>query len=561
MNDNTMTKKYSNYLYALLILVTFFLYIIIRIYAWHNTVTLGEDSDSLGYLENIRIFSKFDFKQVMDMTPTITPFYPFFGAIIRLLGLPLEIAARTCSLLFSGLLFLSVWGIGKKIGTKMDVLYGLVILCFTPVLITLSYSILSESSYIAIIYLGLWIYWNQYRNPKYMSAMILGILFGLAFLDRTEGILYIIIIPILQVSYLVYDKFKSCRIKKILAWSFVYIISFTVIIAPQIYRVSNQMGRFSINGRQVWSIVYNKPDGKSYWEKFYGLDYSPSEVNIAYLQTNSKVVDSLSKDIQIKRYIRTFMDQFKLFYQERLGILVGPLGLMFFGFGLLALYGMERRYEIFLILAFISFNLIAPLMYTSHLRVLSVIVPIFLVVEGIGIGFIGQNIYESCKQKTYKKYIIPLFILLLIICSWVFVLRDETLNPPKSYPEYSPQDLQEPIKIIKEIERNELHRPPKIVAQLNYISYYGGGEGIRLPFTSYEKLVKYCELNNADFLYLHYGFGSSYPFMSSFIQKRGIDDFILLYRAKDSYFGKEIELYRFNKIRLSQFFLIGGILN
>jgi len=551
LDDNSKKIENSNNSHALFVIGIFILYMIIRAYAWHNDVTLGEDSDSLGYLENIKIFSKFDFHQIMDMAPTINPFYPFFAALIGLLGLPLEITAGVCSLLFSGLLFLSVWGIGRKIGNKMDVLYGLLILCFTPILISLSYSILSESCYIAIIYFGLWIYLNQYKNPKYISAMLLGIIFGLAFLDRTEGIAYLVIIPILQISYLIYEKFRSCGIKNCLGWIFVYIISFSLIIAPQVWRVSDQMGRFSINGRQVWSLVIKKPDGKSHWEKIYGLDYSPTELNINYLQKHTELLDKFSEDIHINRYVRNFMDQFKLLYQERLGILIGPIGLMYFGFGLFALYNAGRRYELFLVIAFISFNLIAPLMYHAYLRLFAVIVPMFLIVEGVGIGYLGQKIYESCNQKNYKKYIFPLCFLLLAISAWAFVLRDETLDPPKSYWTYSPKDFQEPIKIIKDIERNELHRAPRIVAQWFYISYYAGGEGIRLPYTSYEKLVKYCELHNADFLYLHYGTGSSHPFIGSFVQKRGTEDFVLIYRGKDSYGGKDIELYRFRKNRLS----------
>jgi len=56
---------------------------------------------------------------------------------------------------------------------------------------------------------------------------------------------------------------------------------------------------------------------------------------------------------------------------------------------------------------------------------------------------------------------------------------------------------------------------------------------------------------------LNYGTGSSHPFIGSFVQKRGTEDFILIYRGKDSYGGKDIELYRFRKNSLSPSFSIG----
>jgi hypothetical protein len=66
-----------------------------------------------------------------------------------------------------------------------------------------------------------------------------------------------------------------------------------------------------------------------------------------------------------------------------------------------------------------------------------------------------------------------------------------------------------------------------------------------LPYTNYEGLVKYCQLNHVDFLYLKHSLVKKYPFFQAFMQEIPPPHFDLLYRAIDTHRGN-IELYSFN---------------
>jgi hypothetical protein len=87
---NSNESPYSNILIFLGIFIAF---LALRLIVWKNTVLL-EDTDSLFYLNNIKTFLTFNIKEILDLSPDSTPFYPFFGALFSLPGWSVETGAR-----------------------------------------------------------------------------------------------------------------------------------------------------------------------------------------------------------------------------------------------------------------------------------------------------------------------------------------------------------------------------------------------------------------------------------------------------------------------------------
>ena len=188
----------ESYAWKIALLAIFFLYIALRGLAWENT-TLVEDHDSMGYLSATQKYLTANIVEAfLQQSPDGTPLYPLTSALLSLPGWSVEFGARLCSLVFSMVLFLAVLGIGKQIAKRSEILIGLLFLSISPILVPLSYSVLTEPSYIAIVYLGLWIFWRQFRTPTLWTGGLLGVVFGLSFLDRTEGIFYLGLIPFFQ---------------------------------------------------------------------------------------------------------------------------------------------------------------------------------------------------------------------------------------------------------------------------------------------------------------------------------------------------------------------------
>ena len=153
---------------------------------------------------------------------------------------------------------------------------------------------------------------------------------------------------------------------------------------------------------------------------------------------------------------------------------------------------------------------------------------------------IGKACLESCKHVLVEK---PLAS---------SVVQGEELVNLAEKNNLRPIELKEPVAIVKKIAENDLLRSPIIAAERAYLSYLTDGRQLYVPYADYEALVKYCQLNNIDFLYLKHSRVNKYPFFKTFSQNSPPSDFVLLYSGVDAYGGK-IELYRFrgNKQRLS----------
>jgi hypothetical protein len=371
-----------------------------------------------------------------------------------------------------------------------------------------------------------------------------GFTFGFAFLTRTEGILYFLFIRFLQGMCTYWFERNIRSLKPLISWSLIYILCFGAIAVPQIWHVSEKMGTFAINGRQAWMAILNNPDGKSYGEKIKGLDFSPAKTNIEYLRVHPEELPS-NANLNLRAHVSTVLDNFNVLYQNTLGILLGPLCLIAFAFGLLSLYQSGYAFEAFLILVFIGVSLVGPFMHNVDMRHVLIIAPIMFLVAGIGVVYASEAFAGKYEKKYIVQYSFLAFFLFAMIAVWVMPLRN-TFRQTHYNRDYSLATLKEPLRILKNIAENELGRAPNVLAQRSYIAYFLGGTRLDLPYTDYQGLVKYCELNEVEFFYFSHRQirEGKYPFLVAFTSGSALADFALLHTGLDDY-GEKVELYRF----------------
>ncbi len=531
-----------------LLLSVLFVFISLRAVCWHETVLL-EDTDSIVYLRNIDGFRNLDFAKYLSDADTC-PFYPFWGAVFSLPGWSSETGARLASLVFSVFMLLSLYAIGRRFLTTSETWFGLLLVCFCPTLIPLSIGVITEPSYVATIYIGLFIYWRQYENPTVGQACLLGIIFGAGFLNRLEGILYFGIVPFWQWAYFIFSGRRHLPFTRVAKWTAAYLLVFVVVISPQIYKVSAQMGKFALNGRQVWSVVYNIPGPESKTEKLFGLTYSQKELNINYLAKHPEILSQYQTKVSPFDYLKTIRKEFNTLYQKRLGEMLGALCMMLFGFGLVYMLRRKQYYPIFLILSFICFFLTAPLLHNVATRHIFGIVPMILLVAGAGAGFLKEEILPHIGNGAWSragaKLIFPVLILCLLAV-WAHPMR-KALRPPKHTREYSPMELKAPAAIIREATAARNGEAPEIAAERGFLAYFAGGKQYYLPFAPFEQFTTYCRLNGIDFFYLNHDRVKSqgYPFYEAFVDNTP-PGFKALYNGVDFY-GNRTTLFEIKGI-------------
>jgi hypothetical protein len=545
---------YSNsYKSNVLFISLFLLYLLIRILSFKNTVLL-DDYDSLFYLHNIKAFLSFDIKNIINLNPDFTPFYPIFGALFSLPGWSVEIGARLTSLFFTSLLFIAVFNIGRQLETSHTShtshasFISIALICFHPILIPLSFSILTEPSYISTIYLGLWLYLSLTEKSNLWKSALLGAIVGLSFLNRVEGILYIVFFPLIYAVQMLFDGIRNFRIKYFLSWSLIFLGFFSIFAIPQIYHVSKKVGLFMINGRQIHQIILSSHLGESVAEKMTGLHYSSHQININYLRNHPEALTQLKSKTSYGTYLKRFIYKCNDLYQNGLGRIIGPLGIIFFAFGILSLLEAGQLFNVLLISSFIGFSLTPELITPQvsnqvNIRHVAVIIPVIIIVEGIGIEFLSKRLLAIFNLDSKKIiYIYIAFLISLILLSAI-PIRKALKSQSHNY-EYSPSELKEPIRLLNEDSNARSLKAPIVTSERAYIAYLSGIKHIPLPFTTYDGLVKYCDLNNVNYLYLKYKRVIHHPFYEKFIDNPPPPDFSLIYSGVGSR-GGEIELYRF----------------
>jgi len=476
-----------------------------------------------------------------------TVFYPFFSALFTLPGWPVEVGARLASLIFSVALFLAIVGIGRRFATTKAVTLGLLIIAFNAVLIPLSFSVLTEPSYIAVVYLGFWLFISQYDAPGKVKGLLLGLLFGLAFLDRTEGIVFLAAIPAMQFLHYRFFRKGAYGLPQFAGWFLLFVAGFGLVALPQVWWVSHKMGTVAINGRQAWMAIIDNPDGKSLDQKIYGLDYSPKEVNLAYVQSHPEAFRELSSPGALKQQAKGFVANFEEIYNRHSVALLGPLGLIFFGFGFVSLLKTGRYYELCLVLGFVGVALIPPLInFYVLMRYVAIVGPLMMLIEGIGIVYAAEALAAGIRGNRLSFHANSLayaLLALLLMCSARPIWRSIHTATPNW--DYSQNDFKEPLAIMQR-ERETMHdSKPRVAARKSYFTYMADVENVAMPYTGYDGLVRYFSLNTIDFLFLESRNLKGFPFLEAF-GKADSADFERLYTGKDS-FGGSIELYRFKR--------------
>jgi 4-amino-4-deoxy-L-arabinose transferase-like glycosyltransferase len=494
------------------------LYLFLRIFSWLNA-SLLESRDSMSFLRDAKAFLSFELSRIINLPPDAAPIYPLMSAILSLPGWSVENGARLCSVFFSVIAFLSLAAIAKRLSTPQAVFLTLFLLAINPVMIELSRSVLTEPAYIGVVYLGLWLFHRQQESPSWRSGALLGGIFALAFLARTEGLIFIAAIPVLQLVLSIFFQ-KERNLKNVGLWAAAFVICFAAVSAPQIWRVSHKMGHFAINGRQVWEVILNNPDGKSYDQKIYGLDYSPQQINLEYIQSHPEVVKSMASSVSLSGVARKIAGNIKEFFRRKMPALIGPFGVLFAVLGILSLWR-DRQYASLMWMAgSLGACLAGPFLHDVDVRHIAVITPMLALLQGIGMVFFCMKLAEVELFRSYSRLFkksVPYILLVIILAGFLSPLYAAVL-PPRANRDYAIDDYNAALAIIQQQKQQKPGAELRIAARKGYLVYMAGAREVFLPFTDYSGLVEYCRLNRVDMIFMEHEALRSFPFYKNFVE-------------------------------------------
>lgn len=514
----------------------------IRVLAWRRT-SLFDDTDSVGLIQQAQVYLSGNLGRIAALDPDRTPFYPAVAALLALPGWSPEFAARLTSFVFALVLFVALALLIRPLGERRGTLVGLFFVSLSPVLIPYGFAVLTEPTYTAIVYVGLLLFLRQYAHPTPGSAAALGLTFGSAFLCRTEGLLYLGTIPVLQAVHLRFGAAPGYDRRRFAVWAAAYCAVFALLAAPQIGDVSRKMNGFAINGRQAWSLVLGESlTGTARNARRAGLDYSPSEINVRAAWTDPELRARLVSHRGPLAYARIALTNLDRFDHVLLGRMAGPILLICFGYGMLALVRRGRGFVAFAITAFIAAALLAPMLQHLLPRHVIVVLPVIFLVAGLG----TVELARAFRPETAgRARLVGAGIVASVCAVWLVteIIDIRTvLRPPTYNNEYNPAELREPARLVR-AETRDTGIELRIVARRPYLAYFAGGQTVDVPFTTLPRLLRYLALNDADFLFLEQSQVAAFPFMTELAARDSVPGLRRLYSKLTETNGR-LELYR-----------------
>ena len=517
------------------------LYLALRVLGWAGT-TLLEDHDSAGYMYEARQYLTFDPARFLNPGPDSNPVYPILTALASLPGWGVESGARLVSFLSSVGLFGALLAIGRRWGSRDGTALGLLCVALSPVLIGLSFAVLSEPIYIAIVYAGLALLLGWYDRPSPARGAALGLVFGLAFLTRTEGVLFAAFVPLIQTVHFAFGRSRSYGSRQLARWAVAFAGVFALVAAPQIWNVSRQAGRLLLNGRQIWGVILKADPDRPYDERLYSLDYRPDSVNIDYLLAHPQAIPEAPQGAPLRTHLKVALANFDQLNQSVFGRLIGPVGLMLFGAGLMGLVFTRPRFELLLLAGFVAVTLAGPLWHNVVLRHVAVLAPLIWLVAGFGIAGAAERLGRRQVGRPFRPASVKALSIGGVALVGLVPLR-EVLQPPDCNTHYCAASLAAPVKIVHDFERETGH-PAVVATRRFYLTAMAASGQVTLPYTELPRLVRYLELRRADFVFLDEAGAGRFPFYPDFADGEAPAGFVSVYRAKDAW-GRQLELFRF----------------
>lgn len=198
------------------------------------------------------------------------PLYPFLIVATSFVSRDTEIAGRLISIVSGSLLVLPVFFIGQRLFGPRAAWLAATLIALHPVLVALSASVYVEATYFTLLFAGLYFGIRVLNFDRPRDAIFSGLLLGLAYLARPEGLAYSLLIGLFILCAL---AFRSASIATAFKHGAILAITTIVLVIPYATYLTEQSGTFRLEGKSAVNGIVNRRmnRGMSYQEAAYGL--------------------------------------------------------------------------------------------------------------------------------------------------------------------------------------------------------------------------------------------------------------------------------------------------
>ncbi|MFX0200986.1 MAG: ArnT family glycosyltransferase [Candidatus Hodarchaeota archaeon] len=412
------------------------------------------------------------------------PLYPILIALLSKTGLDFETSGRLVSLIFSLMTIFPLYFLGKKIFNAKIAFMGCMFFAIHPYFARFSVDVLKDPLYVFLFISSIWLGWEALEENKLYLFLIVGLLGGLTYLTRPDGLEIFLV----MVGWILLYRLPQLRrdyVRRI--WAILLLgTSIFLSAVPYIIYIHKTTGRWTISRTKHISALFGSEDDMA--QKYFGR-----ATNLAGKTSHQATNGSFAALIYLLRKSQNIFHPI--------------LGLLFLLGWIVRKPFPYRKGEFYLLSFFILHAIVLYLfllnyslwnrgqLVASHFSDRHFLPLVALSFSWMGVGFSIiydkiANWIEMRRPSPYSDIHEKVFVLLLIIL-FASVLP-KTLKGVRS----EKLGRRKAGLWIK----GDMKSKPTIITSMPRVAYYAHGELIYVPGQSLPDLSKTVEEKGCDYL-------------------------------------------------------------
>lgn len=486
----------------------------VRLVYWHFCPLIAPDG--IEYIKLSKLYFSKNITENLDAGSFHSMIYnhPLYPALLGFLNLVIidkvELLGKVISLVCGLALVLIVYLFTCNIYSKKEGFYAGAIVAFFPEIAFYSQRVLTESLYIFLSTLGVYLGWRALKLYKTKYFIFASLSFAMAYLTKPEGFICFLVFLFLMLFSRLFTA--DISFKNIIKSYMIVTIIFCCFAVPYIAFLHCETGRWTLSGKifmgsgggEFAEIRFDKDkvlEAMYSWRKL-NNDNTDFVDSISYEERKTRLAedDSLlaylirTPQKLIKKYLRNLY----LEYKNLLPKLIEPVLLIMCGLGFLSVrFNMTTFYLSLYVIAF--WGLFYPIIYAPLSRYLLTMIPIIIIWSGKGVSVTQewlntslnsylQGIRENYFKRLLREYLVIVLVIVCLIPSNINFLRGQFKN------RYVAQ------KEVGLWIKNHLPGNLRIMSWDEFPAYYSRSKWLPLPYAEIPRIVEFAKFKGVKYI-------------------------------------------------------------